>query len=124
MTAAQQSRSIVADAVGGFVKSKIVAPIAAILTPAARNSDPETSHEAAEHVTRSGLRSHQQRQVFAAVREWPGLTSAELAQRMSMNRHAVARRLPELRGVYVENGDARECTVTHRRALTWHPKED
>lgn len=90
-----------------------------IRTPAARNTDPETSHIAAEAITKSGVRAHQQRQVLAALREWPGCTSAELAQRASMDRYAVARRLPELVPTFAVQGGARRCHVSGRPAVTW-----
>ena len=90
-----------------------------IRTPAARSTDPETSHIAAEAVTTSGVRAHQQRQVLAALREWPGCTSAELAQRASMDRYAVARRLPELVPTFAVQGTARRCQVSGRPAVTW-----
>jgi hypothetical protein len=45
-----------------------------IETPAARNTDPVTSHEAAEHHTRTGKRAYQQSLTVAAVRAFPGKT--------------------------------------------------
>ena len=90
-----------------------------VRTPAARATDPDTSHTAAEAVTRSGVRAHQQRQVLAALRQWPGCTSAELAQRASMDRYAVARRLPELAPEFAWRGGSRTCGVSGRPAVTW-----
>ena len=89
-------------------------------TPRARNTDPETSHEAAEAIKASGELGRQQLAVLEAVRRWPGLTSLELGARMKLDRWAVARRLPELEGVYVRKGEAK--TVNGRRHVTWWPK--
>ena len=89
-------------------------------TPRARNTDPETSHEAADAIKASGELGRQQMAVLAAVRRWPGLTSLELGARMKLDRWAVARRLPELEGVHVRKGEAK--TVNGRRHVTWWPK--
>lgn len=53
--------------------------VPAVETPAARATDPETSHEAAEEITASGDRGSQQRAVLALVRWFPGSTAGELA---------------------------------------------
>lgn len=91
-------------------------------TPAARSTDPETSHLAAEENTLSGRRAVQQHAVLAAVMSHPGLTSRELAQAAGMDRYVVARRLPELEAAKrVHKGEARECRVNKRRAVTWWP---
>jgi hypothetical protein len=99
-----------------------VIPMCRVETPAARASDPFTSHLAAAKVTGSGVRADQQRRAAAAVRQWPGCTSMELALKAHQDRYAVARRLPEcvVAGV-VEKGPARQCTISGRLALTWWP---
>lgn len=95
-------------------------------SPIARRRDPDTSHEAAEHVTASGSRARQQALVIDLVRRYPGHTSAELAIKSELgggdvDRWTAARRLPELRKAWlVKNGEPRECGVTGRRALTWY----
>lgn len=95
---------------------------ARIETPAARTSDPETSHEAAEHVTRTGARAAQQRIAANAVDCYPGLTSMELAVRTGLCRFMLARRLPECRtGGSVRMGKIRSCSITGRSAHEWHP---
>lgn len=95
-------------------------PVCTIQTPIARRTDPESSHLAAEHVTRSGARAHQQAQAIAAVRAYPGMTSFELAMRTDLDRYMLARRLPEVvcAGL-VRKGDSKRCSVTGRLALTW-----
>lgn len=88
----------------------------------ARNTDPETSHEAARHMVDSGARRAQQQRVAAVVRKHPGLTSRELAEVAGMDRHMVARRLPELEadGIVV-HGAPRKCRISEMRCQTWLP---
>ena len=90
-----------------------------VSTPAARRSDPETSHLAAEVITKNGTRHHQQQLAADAVRKHPGRTSQELAHLTGIDRYVLARRLPECTAV--RKGVAVECTVTRRQALTWWP---
>jgi len=98
--------------------------ICRVETPAARTNDPITSHVAAEKVTGSGLRHTNMLAVIDAVRAHPGLTSAELAQYTQIERHEVARRLPEAaRAHAVVKGDKRQCSLTGNLALTWWPTE-
>ena len=90
----------------------------------ARNSDPTTSHEAAATVERGGTASNQRERCLREVRMRPGLTAAEIAIRVGMERHVPSRRLPELREAgLVLNHEARICTVTLNRSLTWWPKQ-
>jgi hypothetical protein len=94
--------------------------------PRSRRSDPQTSHDAAEHVAKSGLAADQQKRVLAAVVRWPGRTASELAEnaravsQSTLTRYDFGRRLPELRrrGL-VPNGPARTCRVTRRQAMVW-----
>jgi hypothetical protein len=92
-------------------------------TPIARASDPATSHEAAAKVTRTS-RASQQGRVLAGLQDHASkerpITSAELASYMRADRHMVARRLPEMRGVATANGEHRPCRVTGMRAQTWY----
>ncbi len=64
-------------------------------SPRARTRDPLASHAAADALERSGRAAKQSAQVLALVRATPGLSSAELAARHGLDRHMVARRLPE-----------------------------
>jgi DNA-binding MarR family transcriptional regulator len=63
--------------------------------------------------------------VYEAVLETPSLTSAELAERHNLDRHMLARRLPELReaGLLRDNRDdsrfMRRCRVSGTRAVVW-----
>jgi hypothetical protein len=91
-------------------------------TPAARRTDPSTSHLAAEQITASGQRGQQQAQATAAVRAMPGLTSFELAMKTRLDRYMLARRLPEcVTAGTVRKGEAKTCSITGRQALTWWP---
>jgi hypothetical protein len=89
--------------------------------PIARATDPDTSHEAAEYVTDTGIRAAQCRRVADAVRRFPGRTSNELSDASGIDRYTIARRLPELEPAHVTRGDARTCRISGRRALTWEP---
>ena len=93
----------------------------ALQVPIARKRDPNPSHEAAKAVTESGRRESQLTRVLQAVREEPGLTSLELSHG-PFDRHVFARRLPELEKVHlVRKGEARQCRVGQRSAVTWWP---
>lgn len=92
-------------------------------TPASRAGDPSSSHDAEAEINRTGQRASQQHRVLAAVRRYPGRTSAELARLTGMDRHMVAKRLPELEPLHVQRGDKRQCAANHRPALTWSPIE-
>lgn len=91
-------------------------------TPAARASDPETSHLAAEEVTASGVRQQQIGLAIAAVRAHPDRTSMELSVVTGHDRYMLARRLPDAETAQaVRKGPARTCTVSGRKAVTWLP---
>lgn len=97
------------------------APMARIVqTPIARASDPLSSHLAADHITKTGGRAHQQNQAAEAVKQFPGRTSFELAMRTGLCRFALARRLPECETAgRVRKGPMRTCSVTGRKAHVW-----
>ena len=94
-------------------------------------ADPATSALAAQSVERRGT-AHAHRMIcLDAVHEWPGRTSAELAELLrlaghDLDRWQVARRLPELlpsrrsTGAVVQ-GAPRKCTARGSRAVTWWP---
>lgn len=97
-----------------------LSPPRRVETPAARRTDPVTSHLAAEQHTASGKRAAQQVLTVAAVRAFPGRTSFELAMATNHDRYMLARRLPEVvcAGL-VRKGDPKRCSVTGKTALTW-----
>jgi len=91
-----------------------------ITTPAARNTDPITSHMAALEITARGTRGRQQRLVLRIVIANPGKTSRELSDICALDRYQVARRLPELEAAgVIEKGPIRRCTIGGRHSVTW-----
>lgn len=90
----------------------------------ARTTDPDTSHEAATHMTVSGKRALQMGIAVVAVTARPGLTSLELAKASKQCRFMLARRLPEAEEQNkVYRGPVRQCRESGRRAATWYPVE-
>lgn len=116
-----QQRSLF-DTIGGqgaYVRARDINP------PRAATADPATSHEAADRIAPTA--DQQAARVADWVRRHPGKTSRELAAVVTdrdLDRHAIARRLPEAeeRGL-VRRGEARACDVGRGRALTWWPTE-
>lgn len=91
-------------------------------TPAARSTDPAASHDAEQHINRSGVRARHQQMTAKAVALYPGMTSLEIAERTSLCRYMLARRLPECETAKaVRRGQERRCTVSGRMAATWWP---
>jgi DNA-binding MarR family transcriptional regulator len=90
--------------------------------PAARRTDPSSSHAAASYVAAAGIASEQQRRALAAVKALPGRTSAELAREQGLDRYMLARRLPELlKDGAVIRRDPRPDIYTGRPSVTWWP---
>lgn len=88
--------------------------------PRTHRGDPQTSHEAAEHLKRSGRLAAQQQAVMEALRECDGATHAELGVFMGLHWLTPARRLPELeRAGLVKKGEPRICRVKGSRCTTW-----
>jgi len=99
-----------------------------IQTQAARNTDPITSHMAADDVTVSGKRQTHVRILSEIVANNPGMTSAEIAFMVSdkhpdLNRHEVARRLADGKGCTLRQGVSRKCRRSNRMCITWWPTE-
>jgi predicted ArsR family transcriptional regulator len=92
--------------------------------PLARSTDPLSSHNAAEEVTRSGLRGAQKRALLTWLRgQSQPMTSAEIALASGLDRHGVARRLPDCeRDGSVVRCSMRECGATGRPAITWRAR--
>ncbi|WP_198666664.1 hypothetical protein [Marinomonas shanghaiensis] len=91
-----------------------------IETPAAKAGDPETSHLAAEAITKSGARQKQMERVVAMVQKTSGLTSRELASKHGEDRYMVGRRLSEAETAQeVEKGPVRICEIGKCKAVTW-----
>ena len=99
----------------------------------ARNTDPSPSHQAAATVNESCKAARQRDKVLAELKRLrrntgprlrPGHTpypptAAELAKWARMDRYMVCRRLPEMRGGDVENGEDRICNVLGSPCQTW-----
>ena len=77
----------------------------------ARRDDPGTSKAAAIGANRHYRIRHRDI-VLAAVQDNPGLTTAELANRCSLNYHQIARRMHELIPGHVERSGVRKCLIT------------
>lgn len=91
-------------------------------TPAARTTDPESSHDAAEHITRSGQRAQQQAVTAAAIKAFPDHTMQELAELTGHDRYMLGRRVSECETAgLVKRGLKRVCRVTGRNAEPWMP---
>jgi len=88
----------------------------------ARNDHPISSHLAAEDAERGGSAASQRRLCLVEVIQEPGQTSAEIAGKLNLKRHAPSSRLPEMRRAgLVYNGPYRICKVTGRLSMTWYP---
>lgn len=97
-----------------------------------RNTDPETSHQAALEHALTTL-SERRRQVFDLVNDFPGQTAGELARIMlrrfghlpiTVCAETPHKRLPELERLgLVRRGDARECGDSGYDRMTWWPHE-
>lgn len=95
--------------------------------PLARHTDPETSHEAAKRMARSGRAKAHAAVALAIVHRAPGRTYQELwAEATDAERETLGdavelmRRLGDLRRAgTVSNGVARVCRVKGNRMMTW-----
>jgi predicted HTH transcriptional regulator len=65
--------------------------------PRSRRNDPASSRRAAEQLQKSGAADSQRQICFELVKKFPGRSSKELAQLSGLDRHMIAKRLPELR---------------------------
>ena len=103
----------------------------------ARNTDPESSREAAEEVNRGGLYETIKAAVLREIRAHPGLTSAEIGAAIApefnstpaLMRHPAARATAQLRNAglvfnpLAKNGKEfkRKCNVVERTCMIWKP---
>jgi len=91
-----------------------------VFPPASRTTNPVTSAMAENEVTDSGARARQAEKVLRLVEQNDGYTSAELAVMGGVDRHMVARRLPDLQhNNLVKKGGRRRCNIGNRQATTW-----
>jgi DNA-binding MarR family transcriptional regulator len=87
----------------------------------ARRKDPETSQISAGKLILSGRLSNQERVVLAALHQYPGSTSGELARTMRADRYLPSCRLPSLRaqGLVRRGETKRRCIVTKMLCIVW-----
>ena len=104
-----------------------------IETQAARNTDPVTSHIAAEAITKSGRRNTDAQKVLAFVIRHEGdenypMTGAEIAKGLSYDypyedwpREKAMKRLGDLKGIKVQHSERRGCTALKNASVcvTW-----
>ena len=85
----------------------------------ARNSDPSTSHDAAERVENSGKASCHRNRILRGVKDHPGLTGAELGREINLSQAQVGRRINELRDAgLIRYGEPRMCREVHGQSVT------
>jgi hypothetical protein len=83
--------------------------------PIARASDPITSHQAAQEITRSGQRDDNTREALALVLATPGICGSEMPEHLR-------KRLGELeKAGFIRRGAMRESKVTGFNNSTWWP---
>lgn len=87
-------------------------------TPASHKNDAQSSYDAEDAINKSGKRRQQQKETYRAVKQYPNLTSAELAFMTGLDRAMLARRLPELTPHVIKSG-TRVCDVNDTNAVTW-----
>ena len=97
-----------------------------IQTPAARNTDPDTSHMAAEAFTRSGKRLSHNMRILKAIINKPGMTAGEIAEATGLTQVQVSRRTADFKKIKIEEGEPRHCKALEHRplCLTYWPKND
>lgn len=98
-----------------------------LFNPIARNSDPVTSHLAAQEITEEGIRQTQAEIVLETIRQYPGHTSFELSRLCSLDRYQTERRCSDLKdpknGALVKQCEKKICDISGRLAVTWRVKE-
>lgn len=94
--------------------------------PLARNTDPNTSHIAAQRYTKSGRRDSWKKRILQWLREHHvhaedgGLTAHELAVITDFPHPTIHKRLPDLkRDGLVTKTVQRMCQITHEQAWAW-----
>ena len=85
-----------------------------------RNTDPVGSFEAADAFLKSGKKYQHFKIIYNALKRHNGSTSLELSRHCALDRHQIARRLPEMIDPgLVKKGPSRTCRVAETKALTW-----
>lgn len=96
----------------------------AVIPAKSRRTDPATSREAAERVTRSGSSASDRAAILMVVRRKPGLTAGEIAAELGWGTDnvRVSRRTAELvdNGA-IAQGSPRMCAIKGSRMIQWFP---
>lgn len=97
--------------------------------PKSRKTDAVSSHEAAATLKESGAWKSQQVEVLEAMKRIAGsgrhVSSKEIAERCGLDRHMVAKRLPELKDAGLigwtgkASSDLEYCPFSRRRVVKW-----
>lgn len=105
-----------------FLDPGFVAPTQMPTTARARSNDPESSQDAAQHMTDSGEVSRQARECLAFLQRHPGKTTAELGDlHDTYDRYVFARRMADLaKHGLARKGKKRVCKIG-RPAQPWWP---
>jgi len=93
-----------------------------ILTPASHSHDPSSSHEAEARINKSGKRKRNQDMVLAMVKRNEGYTAAEIAENENFDVIEIRRRLSDMKGIRVFQGNRRICDVAGTSAVVWYSK--
>jgi len=96
-------------------------PLLVGIEAGSRSTDPVTSFMAADNIERSGRADRRRKEVLHELMLVPGLTSAEVARNLRLDRHDPARRLPELeKAGLVRKGPRRQCSACRNSCVTWY----
>lgn len=89
----------------------------------ARRDNPQTSHEAAAQVERSGKATSHRNILANFVKEHPGLTNGELSRELpEIGLYAISKRMGEIaRMGLIRRGESRVCSVNGTSMTTWWP---
>ena len=82
----------------------------------ARTTDPDTSHDAADLMNRTGATSRHARFIVTALTRYGPLTGKEIADQTTLTQIQIMRRMSELRdaGLVEDTGDRRERQIVWR----------
>lgn len=92
------------------------------LPPIARKTDPNTSHQAAEAITKNGQRGSQCKDIFDAIQAKPGSIPGEIAAKIGLLSHEVTKRIHDLevKGLVVP-GTERRWAGSGKNQRSWWP---